>query len=167
MLKNLIIAGFMLSGKSSVGELLSKKLYFNFIDTDKLVEKKENKSISDIFKYKGEKYFRDIEYKILKEIMYSKNNVISLGGGTFCSYRNINLIKKIGVSIFLDSDIDEIIKRANVDEIIKRPLFNKDFISLFYKRRKYYNYANIKIITKEKSIEDICSEIIEKINKIK
>jgi len=52
MLKNLIIAGFMLSGKSSVGELLSKKLYFNFIDTDKLVEKKENKSISDILSIK-------------------------------------------------------------------------------------------------------------------
>lgn len=167
MLKNLIITGFMLSGKSSIGELLSKKIGFNFIDLDKFIEEKENKIISDIFKYNGEKYFRDKEYEFLKSFLYSKNNIISLGGGTFCSYRNINLIKKIGISIFLDSDIDEIIDRAKINEIKKRPLFNNNFKVLFYKRQKYYNQASIKIITKNKNIENICDDIIEKINLIK
>ncbi|GIW21003.1 MAG: shikimate kinase [Candidatus Sericytochromatia bacterium] len=166
MLKNLIITGFMLSGKSSVGKLLSEKIKWNFIDLDKLIEDEEKLSISEIFKLKGEKYFRNIEYLKLRNFLHLKKNIISLGGGTFCSYRNINVIKKVGISILLKSDIDEILERASINQIIKRPLFNNNLKTLFNKRQKFYNKADIKIITKNKTIENICDEIIYKINNL-
>ena len=82
--KNLVLIGMMGSGKSTIGYLLAKKLKFLFIDIDKNIEKNEETTISNIFKEKGEKYFRDIEEKITLDVLKKKSNcVISLGGGAF------------------------------------------------------------------------------------
>ena len=85
--KNLVLVGMMGSGKSSIGKLLSKKIGLEFIDIDKLIEEEENKSISDIFKINGEKYFRDLEEKISIKKLKSENKVISLGGGGYINQK--------------------------------------------------------------------------------
>ena len=79
--KNLVLVGMMGSGKSSIGKILSKKLQFEFIDTDNKIEKIEKKTISEIFKLNGEKYFRNIEEFISLNSLKLSNKVIALGGG--------------------------------------------------------------------------------------
>ena len=81
--KNLVLTGMMGVGKSTVGKILSKKLGFNFIDIDKIIEKKEKNSINSIFKIKGESYFRKLETEITLRKLKEDNAVISLGGGAF------------------------------------------------------------------------------------
>ena len=88
--KNLTLTGMMGVGKSTIGKILAKKLNYNFIDVDKLIEKKENSSINLIFKNNGESYFRKIESEITLAILKKDNSVISLGGGAFIN----NLIRK-------------------------------------------------------------------------
>ena len=82
-MKTIILTGMMGSGKSAVGSMIADKTECDFFDLDKVIESKENMSISDIFKNYGEKYFRDSEYRILKQIFKPENLVISLGGGAF------------------------------------------------------------------------------------
>ena len=81
--KNLVLVGMMGSGKSLIGKILSKKLDFDFIDTDNKIEEKEKKTISEIFKNNGEKYFRNIEELISIKSLKLNNKVIALGGGGY------------------------------------------------------------------------------------
>ena len=83
MNKNLVLTGMMGVGKSTIGKKLAKKLKFKFIDIDFIIEKKERKKIDEIFKTKGEKYFRKIEEKITLKFLDRERQVISLGGGSF------------------------------------------------------------------------------------
>ena len=78
---NITLCGMMGSGKSIIGKILAKKINYNFIDIDQLIEKKTNKPIINIFKEKGEDYFRDLEEKITVKILKNKKTIISLGGG--------------------------------------------------------------------------------------
>ena len=81
--KNLVLLGMMGSGKSTIGNLISKKLKLKFIDIDNAIEKKANMNIAEIFSKKGENFFRNLEEKITIKSLESSNNVISLGGGGF------------------------------------------------------------------------------------
>ncbi|MDD3723627.1 MAG: shikimate kinase, partial [Lutibacter sp.] len=90
----IVLLGYMASGKSAVGRILSEKLNIQFIDLDSFIEEKEQLSISEIFETKGEIYFRKIEGIYLQELLNSKEStVISLGGGTPCYGNNIDLIE--------------------------------------------------------------------------
>jgi len=79
--RNIVLTGFMASGKSAVGKELAKRLKMDFVDTDNLIEEREGMEISRIFREKGESYFRDVETKIVKEVAEYKNSVIATGGG--------------------------------------------------------------------------------------
>ena len=81
--KNLVLVGMMGSGKSTIGRLLSKKLHFKFYDIDKIIENNQKMKIKEIFKKKGETYFRNLEEEITINILKIDNSVISLGGGGF------------------------------------------------------------------------------------
>ncbi len=153
------------AGKSSVAEYISNIYKLRFYDTDVNIEKKQNKSISDIFLEYGETYFRELE-KI--EILYlSKQNdlIISLGGGAFCNLENIEIIKNSGISIYLKSSANEILNRLTNEEVNKRPLLKdkKSFINLMEKREIFYSKSNITIITQNKTVEEISLEILEKL----
>src|SRR3990170_4632253 len=98
---NIILTGFMGSGKTEVGKRLAKRLGYTFMDTDLLIEEKTGKSISDIFSKDGELFFRDIETLILTELSGINEHVISTGGGIVTKKENILLLKKTGFIIWL------------------------------------------------------------------
>lgn len=152
-------------GKSTVGKNLAKKLKYNFIDIDKLIETKEKSSISLIFKNKGESYFREIENEITLQELNKDNSVISLGGGAFLNKSIRSCVKKTSVSFWMDVSTNELIKRLKKTD--KRPLLYKKDINdtikkIYLDRKKIYNEANYKVkCTLLKS-----NEIVNKILKL-
>jgi len=93
---NIVLTGFMATGKSEVGKDLARLLEMEFIDTDDLIEEKVEMKISEIFAKKGEKFFRDLESEIAKEVGGWDNYVIATGGGIVLRQENINSLKKNG-----------------------------------------------------------------------
>lgn len=154
------LIGFMGSGKSTFGKQLASRLDFNFVDTDSLIEEREGQLIGDIFKLKGEIYFRELERNILKEISIYKNTVVATGGGMPCHTDNIALMNKTGLTIYLRASIDCIRQRL-VKEKHKRPLIADvnptilgDFISDQLEERKpYYQMAQQTILSNDLKIE--------------
>ena len=108
--KNLILTGMMGVGKSTIGKILAKKLSYNFIDIDKLIEAKEGSSINSIFKNKSESYFRKIENDITLGELKKDNSVISLGGGAFINNAIRKSAKKMSLCFWLDVPLDKLIK---------------------------------------------------------
>ena len=100
----IVLTGFMGTGKTSVGKELSKKLGYQFIDTDVLIEAREGKPVSLIFKEKGEDYFRKIEQAVVKEVSLMNNIVIATGGGVIKSKNNVENLGSRGIIIWLKAD---------------------------------------------------------------
>ncbi len=165
MNKNLVLTGMMGVGKSTIGKKLAKKLKFKFIDIDFIIEKKERKKIDEIFKTKGEKYFRKIEEKTTLKFLDRERQVISLGGGSFLNKKVRNKALSSSVTVWMDLSIKFILKRLK--NVKKRPLLDgKDLENSFGKiyndRKKIYSQANFKIKCDFKNV----NEIIKKINNL-
>jgi|TARA_B110000914_G_scaffold178140_1_gene159866 shikimate kinase len=164
---NYYLIGMMGSGKSTVGKLLAKKLETPFLDLDHYIEVKNNKSINDIFKEKGENYFRQLETNALSEIKGSEI-VVACGGGIILNHENRKKISSNGKVVFLKASISSLIKRllSNKD----RPLLNdknigNELIKIWNERKNYYNEtAEITINTDGYTPESISSLIIENLN---
>ncbi len=162
--KNLVLIGMMGSGKSTIGYLLAKKLKFFFIDIDKNIEKNEETTISNIFKEKGEKYFRDIEEKITLDVLKKKSNcVISLGGGAFINKNIQELVLKKNISFWLKWKNSTIIKRLK--NVNKRPLLkemnHKQIVNLNTERSKLYSKANYILECDNLNKNEIIKKIIQ------
>jgi shikimate kinase len=111
--RTIILIGMMGAGKSTTGFGLAQKLGIRFVDSDKELEKAENMSISEIFEQKGEEYFRDLERKIIKKALSAqKPQVLSVGGNSFDDDELKKVIKEKAISVFLDVDLDTLIKRV-------------------------------------------------------
>ncbi|MDD4362845.1 MAG: shikimate kinase [Atribacterota bacterium] len=162
--KNIIITGFMGTGKSTVGKSLAFILKKQFLDMDSLIEEKEGKSITDIFQLKGENYFRNLEKNILKEIIMGENMVIATGGGALLEEDNFILANKEGLVVLLKATPTVIFSRLKKDK--NRPLLSGDdklrkIIDLMEKRKeKYDRFAN-SIDTSDFTVEQIVGEIIK------
>ena len=161
--KNLVFLGMLGSGKSSIGYLVSKKLHFVFIDIDNLIEEESGLSISEIFKIKGEGYFRNLEEKITLKNLKGVNKVISLGGGGFI---NDKIRKKILIghfSFWLDWDESVLLER--IKDSKKRPLAfqatNHDIKKLIKERTRIYSKAQFKINCNKHSKTEIVKKIIK------
>ena len=146
--KNLTLTGMMGVGKSTVGKNLAKKLNYDFIDIDKLIEIKEGTSINLIFKNKSENYFRKLECEVTLQVLKKNNTVISLGGGAFLNKSIRENVKKKSISFWLDVPIDELIKRLKKNK--KRPLLfkqnsNETVKKIYFERKKIYNKADFRI----------------------
>ena len=124
MKKNLVLLGMMAVGKTTLGKIVAKKQELKFIDIDASIEKKNSMTIKEIFKKKGEKFFRvEEENEILKSL--EKNNcVIALGGGAFMNKTVRENILKNAISIWLNVDIKTLNKRVKWNQ--KRPLLKKE-----------------------------------------
>ena len=161
--KNLTLTGMMGVGKSTIGKILAKKLNYNFVDVDKLIESKENLSINLIFKHKGENYFRKIEYKVILSELKNNNSVISLGGGAFLNTTIRKNAKKLSTSFWLDVPVDELIKRLKKNK--KRPLLlnknlNETVKKIYFDRKKIYNEADYRIKCNSLRSEEIVNKIL-------
>ena len=161
--KNLVFLGMMGSGKSSIGSLISKKLDLTFIDIDNLIVKDTGMSISEIFKKKGEDYFRNLEEKITLKSLKKINNVISLGGGGFINTKIRKEILTNHFSFWLNWDESTLIKRINNSK--KRPLAfrstNKEIREIIKKRSKIYSNADFKINCNTLTKMEIVKKIIK------
>lgn len=132
---NIILCGFMGSGKSVVGRELSKIMGRKLIDTDEYIEKEQGVSIKAIFATHGEDYFRDLEYEMCKKIAEIKNCIVSTGGGAVTFDRNVEVLKKTGKIVFLDADFEVICDR--IGDSATRPLFqDKESARALYDERK-------------------------------
>ncbi|MCM8785874.1 MAG: shikimate kinase [Candidatus Omnitrophica bacterium] len=169
MSKNIVLVGFMGTGKSEVGILLAEKLKRRFIDTDKIIEEKEKDRIARIFQVKGEEYFREVEEQIIEEVSKYENCVIATGGGALIREKNYLNLKRNGVLICLTASPEEIYKRTLPKK--DRPLLmrSKNVIEtikeLLEIRKPYYSKADYTIDTTNKKIEAVVEEIIKIIEK--
>ena len=162
--KNLVFLGMMGSGKSSIGYLVSKKLNLSFIDIDNLIEAKTNMTIAEIFKEKGESYFRDLEEKISNTILKTKNRVVSLGGGAFMNKHIRKEVLSNHFSFWLNCNEKVLLQRIRINK--KRPLVHKstdeEIKEIIKKRNKIYAKAQFKINCNK----DTKTEIVDRIIKI-
>lgn len=118
---NIVLCGFMGSGKTIVGKELAKIMGCKFVDTDELIEKEQGVAIKAIFATHGEDYFRDLEHDMCKKVAAMKNCVVSTGGGAMTYQRNVDAIKEGSKVIFLDASFDVICDR--IGDSTTRPLF--------------------------------------------
>ena len=165
----IILLGYMGSGKTTIGIQLARKLFLNFTDLDDFIEEKEQQSIKEIFKQKGEIYFRKIEHKYLKQfINENESYVLSLGGGTPCYAGNLDLIlkNKKSLSFYLRGSIPTLFKRLSENKF-KRPLISDlsddqltEYIAKhLFERSLFYDKATHKISIDNKEIQEIVTEI--------
>tara|TARA_Y100001980_G_C14389866_1_gene189314 strand:- start:77 stop:580 length:504 start_codon:yes stop_codon:yes gene_type:complete len=147
MKKNLVLVGMMGSGKSTIGKLISRESGLEFIDTDELIEIHEKMEIKEIFKNKGEDFFRRIEEKIILKVMKQNGYVIAVGGGAFINSKVRKEINKNGISFWLNWKEDVLIKRIKYNK--KRPkvtgLTLQELRKLIISRSKIYIKADFKI----------------------
>ena len=165
--KNICLIGLMGSGKSVIGKLLAQELRLRHYDSDKMIEKKLNKSINQIFSDQGESYFRNVEEDIVLSLLVKKNCVISLGGGSILSELTRKALFINSFSVYLKVDIEILYERLKKSK--KRPLINnKDIkeklIHLTQERNKYYRKANL-IVNNLKNTEEALNTIKGKLQK--
>ena len=164
-MENIILIGFMGAGKTAVGNYLSKKLGFSYIDTDQYIEEKEGMTISDIFAKKGEEYFRSLESSVIKELMQRcETTIYSTGGGMPLREENARLLKELGMVVYLKAEADTIYYRVKGDK--KRPLLQcenpKKRIEDLLKERnpKYEAAGNYVVQVDGKDIQTVAQEVI-------
>ena len=161
--KNLILIGMMASGKSTIGRLLAKKLNLKFFDTDFIIEKKAKMKIVEIFQKKGESYFRNLEKKIIFNLLNKNNCVISLGGGAFINEAVRKVAQKDNTTIWLNWSLKTLIDRIKKNN--KRPvasnLSNNELKDLLIYRSKIYSKANYKIDCENMQKAEIVNKIIQ------
>lgn len=161
---NIILIGYMGSGKSTVGRALASYRKWPLIDTDIYIEEKQGKEISRIFAEEGEVYFRDLETKTLEELLKRDGNyIISVGGGLPMRKENRELLKKLGTVIFLRASVDTVLKRLEKDQ--NRPLLQvedrKQKITemLAIRNPVYEEAADYRIETDQLGYEEIAVKI--------
>ena len=163
MEKNLTLTGMMGVGKTTIGKRLAKKLNYNFIDIDKIIENQEGESISVIFRSKGEDYFRKIEKILTIRELKKNNSVISLGGGAFLNSSIRQYSKKHSISFWLDVPIESLLKRLKKSK--NRPVLGKEktdgsIKKIYFIRKKFYNMADYRIKCKKLTLKQIIEKII-------
>ena len=164
--KSIVLIGSMGSGKSAIGKILSKKMGVPLSDTDKIIEKEVGKSIYEIFNERGEKYFRQVEEKVVGRVLDETAHIISTGGGSILSSKTRKAIKSKSFSIWVQCNVDIISKRIHDQE--KRPLLkNKNILDTLVKKNKerikFYRQADSHIVNENSNIEMTVEAIIEEL----
>ena len=161
--KNLVFLGMMGSGKSSIGNLVSKELDLPFADIDNLIVENTGMSVSEIFEKKGEDYFRNLEEKITLKSLKKIKNVISLGGGAFINAKIRKEILTNHFSFWLNWDESVLIKR--IKDSKKRPLAFKstdqEIKTIIKNRSKIYSNAQFKINCNNLTKTEVVKKIIK------
>jgi shikimate kinase len=140
--KNLVLVGFMGTGKTEVGRLLADLLNRRFLDTDRLIVEREGMAISDIFRTRGEVYFRMLERDVVEEVTGRRGLVLSTGGGVVKDVHNVARLRESGFVVWLDADVEALRERLKNDGT--RPLLAGDVdLSVLYGNRvRFYREAS-------------------------
>ncbi len=162
----LYIAGFMGSGKSTVGRRLAERVGWDFIDVDAEIEQREGATISSIFEARGENDFRSIETEVLRDLVRRIERgipaILALGGGAFVRQENFQLLENNGISLWLDCPFDSILQRLQAEGKDVRPLARdpEAFRALYESRRTGYSRADYRVDA-GCEIEDAIEAILE------
>ncbi len=162
-MRNIILVGFMGTGKTTVGKMLAAKLGYEFVDIDDEIEKEQGVAISYIFSELGEPYFRLLERDKVKALVGRERVVVSAGGGVVLDLRNVEDLKRAGAVVCLSASAEVIMKR--VGGSTNRPLLRvpdpmAKIRELMEVRAPYYRQADICIDTSDMSGEETVEEII-------
>lgn len=164
-MNNIVLIGFMGSGKTTVGQLLAQTLGYTFADTDQLIEAGESMTIADIFAQNGEGYFRQLETLVMEKVSGTmEHTVLSVGGGLPMTGNNHKYLKKCGKVVYLKVSEQTVISRLKGDT--DRPLLSgDDATEMIYKllalrAPTYQMLADITIETDHMTVEDIVREIV-------
>jgi len=160
---NIVITGFMGTGKSSVGRLVAERLGRRFVDMDLLIEEREGRSIAEIFATEGEPYFRALERDLCRELAAQSDLVIATGGGALIDPVNREVMGRSGVLFCLRCSPDEILRRLALAE--DRPLLDVEdrrqrIEALLAQRREAYAQIPYQIETTGRTIEQVAEEVI-------
>lgn len=161
-MSNIVLIGFMGSGKSSVGRALAKEKGMYFVDTDALIESFEGQKIRDMFEQKGEAYFRECEKSCFEWLSANVSNaVISTGGGMPTV---IDDFSKLGKTIYLKVDFETLLERLKAEEFDKRPLFqNIEFArKIFETREPIYTQKADLTVDANVDFEEVLKEVSSK-----
>ncbi len=165
--QNIILVGPMGSGKSTIGNILAKKLNRDFKDSDHFIEQRTGVDIARIFDIEGETGFRDRESKALMTLLSQNNRVVATGGGSVLREENRALLRSKGYIIFLDTSVNQQLQRLRRDK--KRPLLQTEnprerLENLFDARRPIYlDLADLAIKTDRKLARKLASDIISRL----
>lgn len=162
------LIGMPASGKSTIGKLIAKQLGYKFIDLDELIVEQEGLAITEIFRKKGEAYFRKIERKQLQDLINRNDGfILATGGGAPCFFNNMELMNTHGVTIFLNVAVDDLFKKLAKRGTQKRPLLKNisrsdllsELTNKYNDRKKFYNKSKI-------SIEQNIGKITDRVNQV-
>jgi shikimate kinase len=160
---NVILCGFMATGKSSVGRLLAEVLGYGFLDMDSAIEAEEGISIPQIFSSRGEPAFRELESRMVDRIAKQNHYVIATGGGTVVNPVNLEKLKGCGILINLTADVQTILARAGTgdDRPMLRAADREERIrSLLDRRAHAYAQADFSVDTSSLSIDEVVQLIV-------
>lgn len=159
---NIYLIGMMGTGKTTVGQLLARKLSYRFFDTDILIERVAQKSINDLFAEEGETYFRDLESQVLNHLSAYGRSVIATGGGIVLRQLNWSYLRD-GLSIWLDASVDLLVERLAEDDT--RPLLKTDELptkleNLLAERKNLYQEADLHVLIEAQETPDAIADKI-------
>jgi len=160
------LVGFMGSGKSTIARALASRLRWQSEDIDDLIERRERRTIADIFAKQGEPYFRSVERDILRLIQPIRHVVVATGGGTFADADNRTLINMDGVSVWIDLPLADLLHRIPLDG--RRPLAasRADLERLYAARADTYRLAHLRVGGARSSVTAITDRILEALNQL-
>ena len=165
--KNIVLIGFMGAGKSSLASYLAEQFNMRTVETDQEIVQREGISIPEIFEQYGEEYFRDRESEVIRDLGFDSQTVISAGGGAVLRDENVENMKESGVIVLLTATPKAILDR--VKSSTERPLLNgkmnEDYIAALMEKRRarYEDVADLIIDTTDKTIPEVCAEMILKL----
>jgi len=163
-MRNIVLVGFMGTGKTTIATRLANRLKMNYVSTDDLIEKREKRTINEIFTRDGEDRFREIESGIVREVSGMENVVIDAGGGAVLREENMTNFRSNGIVICLAADEEVVMERTK--KYKHRPLLNVEdpkqrIRTLLAKRAPFYAKADHTIDTGKLTVKQVVEEIIK------
>ena len=155
------LVGFMAAGKTSVGRALARRLDWQAVDIDHLIEQRERLPVSEIFTRHGEPYFRAAEREVLAAQLPTRHVVVATGGGTFVDPQNRAVINHDGVSVWLDAPLERVIARIPADG--RRPLAadRAELERLYHARRTAYEHAHVRLDAGRASVDALVEQLVD------
>lgn len=165
-MKNIVLVGFMGTGKTSVGLSLADRLGMTFLDMDDMIVEREERTIPEIFATDGEEYFRSLERSIVQELAEREGLVVATGGGIVLNRDNIDDFERTGLVVCLSAAPEVILARVEADT--NRPLLEGDdkmvkITDLLNKRQALYDAVNCQVETDELSLDEVIGAIMDKL----